>query len=223
MFQAWGAPARPCVAPPVSSGAGHQPVAHTQVAAGRGGMPEPSLPASPQEPEPAVTGCLLEGAGAPEAGLLPRGGGGAPLLTGKLPGEPRFLQQGQRSSKSTPPAGFLLGGKRGGVTGCRGEGWTGHRGRGMAAPFEAGVDEGLSGAPPPEAGSRAASLRIWVWGTGGRGLHTVGPQSRPVSPSPLPPSPHVDSASLWSLRFVPGPWSANSLVRIRRAKYQQHN
>ena len=44
------------------------------------------------------------------------------------------------------------------------QGWTlgtGGRGGGWA-PFAARVDEGLAGTPPPDARSRAASLRIWI-------------------------------------------------------------
>lgn len=85
-------------------------------------MPGPSPRASPQESSlevtSAVTCCLLDGEGAPGAGLLlwRRWWGtweAAPLLTGQLLVGPHSLQQGQRSSKSTPLAGFLLGERRG--------------------------------------------------------------------------------------------------------------
>lgn len=121
-FQAWGAPAQPCMAPSVSSGAGHQGrrawhlvtacCPHPGGSRAWGGCRTPLSQPAPKSQSLAVTSRLLDGGGAPEAGLLPRWRWwdleAAPLLTGKLLAGPHFLQQGQRSSKSTPLAGFLL-------------------------------------------------------------------------------------------------------------------
>lgn len=143
-FQAWGAPAQPCMAPSVSCWAGHQGRRawllvtacgpHPGGSRAWGGCRTRLSQPAPKSQSLAVTSRLLDGEG-PAAGLLPRWRRwdleAAPLLTGKLLAGPHFRQQGQRSSKSTPLAGFLLGERRGDVTGCRGTGWTlGTRGRG---------------------------------------------------------------------------------------------
>lgn len=125
-----GAPAQPCMA--LSSWSGRAvavgPVGEVGSSATWDGEPDtsvyrrrphpggsqewgecPSLSPSPQEPEPRGDQRLLDGGGACCCG----GGGGTPLLTGQLLAGPHSLRQGQRSSKSTPLAGFLLGERRG--------------------------------------------------------------------------------------------------------------
>lgn len=123
-FQAWGGPAQPCMA--LSSWAGQAVAAgptgteslthlftacaHTRVAARSGGHAGPSPPAPKRQSlaRPAFIGW--------GRGLLCGGGGGPPRLPLFSPANswrdpsPR---QGQRSSKSTPLAGFLLGERRG--------------------------------------------------------------------------------------------------------------
>jgi hypothetical protein len=86
-----------------------------------------------------------------------------PSLTGRLLARTHILLYCQVSSKSTPPAGFLLGGKTGLCGGGVEAGVGVQAGRDKwAVPLEARVDEGLPWAPSPDPRSSATSLVIRV-------------------------------------------------------------
>lgn len=132
-FQAWGAPAQPCMhpqaAPGLAPGCGPHPGGRGM---GDAGPLSPSQPAPRARASPDRRPFIERGRGS-EAG--PRG---CPSSHRQTPGSGTPLSTaGSEVIKVDTTGRFLT--------------------------FEARVDEGLSGAPPPDPRPRAASLRIRVW------------------------------------------------------------